>query len=180
MKHNYSAMCQRLPIRARVAFVLAVAERVLPALAKHVHGLHAAQAALSDAWQWEEGADIRALWLYKKNIEPLAIQGSSMEDGKASAAMCAVTAAYFYTLWHAFRLDLDRKEVRASKVPNDIADVSEDVIDEACGFAIETSLFDDQWIGTIYKRLASDFGNDGLDQLGRPVPRLTFRNESEG
>lgn len=173
MKHTYSKMCQRLPIRARVALVLAVAERVMPVLASHAEASKAAERALAAAWRWEQGTDQPALRLYDDHIEPLAVQGSLLDDSKASAALYSVTSAFFYVLWHAFKLDLIRKHVRPNRVPNDIADITEEVIDEVCDYAIQTSLCDDDWIGTNCKRLNARFDTGKPDQLGEPVvPRF--------
>ncbi len=130
-----SQLCQHVSARSRVGFVLAIAERVLPALAKNANAFRAAQEALGDGWRWEEGESQRALELYDRHVEALAVQGSMIKDKEASAAMSTATSAFFYMVWHAFAQDIASGLVREGDVPNDMADVTEEVIDEVCDYA---------------------------------------------
>src|SRR5258708_37163833 len=111
MRSHCSDLSDKIPIRARVAFVLALAERVLPSLANNPAGFQAAQQALADAWRWEEGEDVRAAQLYENDVSALAVQGSLITNTEESAAMCAATSAFYYVLWHAFRQDINNGQV---------------------------------------------------------------------
>jgi hypothetical protein len=175
MRDICSDLASTIPIRPRVAFVLAIAQRVEPALVKNIQALNAAQKALADGWRWEEGESLRAAHLYEDDVEALAIQGSLISDKEASAAMCATTSAFYYLLWHAFRQDLSIGVVSEGDVPNDMADVTEDVMEEVCDFATQTSLCDRLWITDIAKRLSSDFYTKNTEDLGPVVPRQYFK-----
>src|SRR6266508_2957108 len=105
MRAVCSNLSNTVPIRPRVAFVLAIAERVMAALTKNTEAFNAVQKALADGWRWEQGESLRAALLYEDNVESLAVQGSLISDKEASAAMCAVTSAFYYLMWHAFRQD---------------------------------------------------------------------------
>jgi hypothetical protein len=174
MKTVSGDLCRAVSVRTRVAFVLAVAERVLPALVGHAEAFHAARKALADGWRWEEGKRIKALQLYDDDVEALAVQGSLIRGPETSAAMCAATSAFYYVLWQAFKHDLTSGFVREGEVPNDIADVTEEVIDEVCDFAMRTSLCDHRWIASLAERLSADFGIANPDDLEPVVPREYF------
>jgi hypothetical protein len=122
---------QLVPIRTRVAFILAVAEKALSALEEHGDALNAAAQALAYGWRWEEGETISSLQLYEKDDESLSLQGCLVKEKKALAALMAATSAFYYVLWHAHKLALNWGHVRRGEVPN-MADVSEEVIDEVC------------------------------------------------
>jgi hypothetical protein len=161
-------------IRARVAFALGIAERVLPVLLKNADAFQAARAALDDGWRWEQGESLRASKLYESHIEALAVQGSLLSNVEESAAMCAVTSAFFYVLWHAFRQELSTSQVSEGDVPNDMADVTEEVIDEMCDFAARTSVCDRHWISALATRLSTDVRATNPDDLGPVVSREYF------
>jgi hypothetical protein len=166
-----SELRQLVPIRPRVAFVLAVAERVLPALAKNAEAFNVAQQALANAWRWAEGQSISALQLYEDDAAALAVQGSLIKDKEASAAICAVTSAFYYFLWNAFRQQLKEGLVSEGAVPNDMAEVTEEVMEEVCDFAAQTSLCDTHWLTSLAKRLSTDFRAANPEELGPVVAR---------
>jgi hypothetical protein len=174
MKVSYSDLILHLPIRPRVAFVLAIAERVLPALAKNGEAFKAARKAVTDAWRWEEGEKISAIQLYEEDDEALALQTCLIKDKEGSAAINAATSAFYYTLWRAFTLDLSRGQVREGEIPG-MRDVTEEVIDEVCELATQTSLCDSDWILSLSERLASDFRTHNPEELGTSVPRQFFK-----
>jgi hypothetical protein len=167
MKLTYSGLQNEVPIRARVAFVLTVAGRVIPALAKQTEAFSAARKALSDGWKWEEGEKVSARQLYDDNVEELAVQGSLTSD----PALGAVISAYYYVVWHAYRQDVTSGHLRQGQIYNDIAEVTEEVIDEVCDYAIRTSLCDTDWIDAIRQRLVSEFRTENPEELGPIVPR---------
>jgi hypothetical protein len=155
--------------------VLAIAGRAAPALTTYTAAFDAVQKALADGWLWVEGESIRASQLYTDDVEALAVQGSLLAEKEPSAAMCAATSAFYYVMWHAFRQDLRTGRVSAGEVPNDIADVTEGVIEETCNFALQTSLCDRHWISALAERLLRDFQSAEADELG-PIVRDHFVN----
>lgn len=173
-ENRYCKLEQSATIRARVALVLAIAQRVIPALTANAEAFKAAHRALIDAWQWEEGGAIPALQLYESDVDALAVQGSLVVGEEASAAMFAATSAFYYVLWQAFRQDLKTGRVREGDIPNDIAEITEDVIDEVCRFAAETSLCDSLWINSAMERVCADFPAGNANELGPVVHRQYF------
>jgi hypothetical protein len=175
MKSICNDLIRRIPIRARVAFVLAIAERLLPAISENPEALDTARKAIFDGWRWEEGECIHALQLYEDDVESLARQGSLVKDQEASEAFCAVTSAFFYMIWHAFRHDLTVGQVQEGDIPNDMAEMSEGVIDEVCDFAARTSFYDSRWVASLIERLSTDFHGVDSEDLGPVVLREYFR-----
>jgi hypothetical protein len=173
MKATCRDLREQVPIRVRVAFALAVAERVLPALSKNTDGFKAARKAVTDCWRWEEGEAIRALQLYENDDEALVLQGSLIVDGEAGAAISAVTSAFYFTLWHSFKQDLEKGLVRVGEVPM-MTEVTEEVLDEVCKSATQTSLCDDDWIASVVAKLLRDFDSDNPDELGPTISRDYF------
>jgi hypothetical protein len=173
MQYNCSDLRQHVSIRVRVAFALAVAERVLPALAKNADGFKAARKALDDCWEWEERGTIRALQLYEDDDEALVLQGSLIKDNEASAAISTVTSAFYFTLWQAFQQDLEKGLVRAGEVPM-MTEITEEILDEVCKSATQTSLCDDGWLSSVIGRLVRDFHSDNPYELGPTIPQNYF------
>ncbi len=174
MKVKFSDLQQSVPIRTRVAFVLAVAEKALPALGNKQDALNASAQALADGWRWEEGETISSLQLYEKDDEDLVLQGSLVKEDKALAAIMAATSAFYYLLWHVYKLDLSKGQVKRGEVPN-MGEVSEEVIDDVCKYAIQSTLCDEGWLNTLTKRLIKDYHTNTPEELGAIVPRHYFR-----
>jgi hypothetical protein len=174
MKRKFSDLQQSVPIRTRVAFVLAVAEKALPALENKQDALNASAQALADGWRWEEGETISSLQLYEKDDEDLVFQGSLVKEDKALAAIMAATSAFYYMLWHAYKLDLKNGQVKRGEVPN-IGEVSEEVIDDVCKYAMQSALCNADWLDELTKRLINGYRTDNPEELGAVVPRRYFR-----
>jgi uncharacterized protein with von Willebrand factor type A (vWA) domain len=166
-------MRQLVPIRSRVAFVLAVAGKALPALENHRDALDAVAQALADGWRWEEGETISSLQLYEKDDEALALQGCLVKEQAALGAIMAATSAFYYMLWNAYKLDLNRGQVRRGEVPN-MGEVSEEVMDEVCQYATQSGLCDEKWVNAVAERLIRDYRTDKPEELGAVVPRQYF------
>lgn len=175
MRELCSNLSNTVPIRPRVAFVLAIAERVIAALAENVVAFNTVQKALADGWRWEQAEDVRAAQLYEDHVEALALQDSLISDDKASAAICAATSAFYYLMWHAFLQDLNRGMVSVGMIPNDIADVSENTMNYVCEFAAQTSMCDRSWITALADRLSADYRTPSPEELGPVVPREYFK-----
>jgi hypothetical protein len=174
MRSLYHKLSNTIPIRPRVALVLAIAERVIGALGKNTEAFNAVQKALVDGWRWEQGENVGATQLYDNDDEALALQGCLVKDEQESSAIMAATSAFYYTLWHAYMMDLHRGQVREGEIPG-MTDVTEEVIDEVCEHAIHTSLCDSDWIIALANRLSADFPTTNPEELGPVVPRQYFK-----
>lgn len=166
-------LIEHAPVRARVAFVLAVATRVLPALEENGDAFNTAVKALADAWRWEEGETVSALQLYEDDDEALVLQGSLITEKEALAAIMAATSAFYYMLWHAYKLDLSLARVRRGEVPN-MSEVSEEVIDQVCQYALQTTLCDEGWLNALRQQIVNDYRTNNPEDLGAAIPRQYF------
>jgi len=117
---------------------------------------------------------ISSLQLYEKDDEALTLQGCLVKEKKALGAIMAATSAFYYMLWHAYKLDLNRGHVRRGEIPN-MGEVSEEVIDEVCQYAMQSTLCDEDWLNALTKRLVKDFRIDNPEELGAVVQRQYFR-----
>jgi immunity protein Imm6 of predicted polymorphic toxin system len=158
-------------IRGRVAFVLAAAERV--ASGKHAK---TALAALADAWQWVEGKQISASDIYE-NVDALfAADSDATSDAREAAAVRAAVSAFYYAAWHAFRREWTTNNRLA--IPSDIADVTEEVIDEVSTFALESGAFDEAALSRLAAHIFAKAGEGShQDDLGAPIARATILRE---
>jgi hypothetical protein len=150
-----------------------VAQKALPALEGKQDALNASAQALADGWRWEEGETISSLQLYEKDDEDLVLQGSLVKDEKALGAIMAATSAFYYMLWHAYKLDLKRGKVKRGEVPN-MGEVSEEVIEHVCQYAMQSALCDEDWLNALAKRLINDYRTNNSEELGAAVPRPYF------
>jgi len=166
-----------LPIRARGAFVLGVAERMAPPPETNASVADVVHSAMRDAWRWVEGNEVSGKALYDAHIESLGIAGSQPLKGAERAALDAATSAYYYVTWHAFRLH-EGSERLVDDVPNDMAEMTENVIDEVCRFASQSRSWNREWVVSFAKSLSTSFGNAGREALGSPVPRTSLELEA--
>jgi hypothetical protein len=173
MKRNFSDLQECLPIRARVAFVLAAAQRSLLALEGKADASKACAQALRDGWRWQEGEGISSLELYERDDEDLVLQGSLVKEEKALQAIMAATSAFYYTLWHAYKVDLRSAKVMRGEIPN-MGEMSEEVIDEVCQFAMRSGLCEEAWLSAIADRLIRDYGTEKPENLGTSILRRYF------
>lgn len=175
MNSQYSKLISTIPVRPRVAFTLAVAERVKPALEGNTEAFNAVQKALADSWRWEQGKDIKALQLYDNDDEALALQGCLVKDKEGSNALMTATSAFYFTLRHAYIIDLRKGLVQEGEVPCMTEVTEQELIDEACKCATQTSLCDSHWITTMVDRLLNDFQTKNPDELGPVVSPQYFK-----
>src|SRR5262249_27245313 len=105
--------------------------------------------------------------------EALVLQGSLIKDKEACAAISTVTSAFYFTLWQAFKQDLNKGLVRAGEVPI-MSEITEELLDEVCNSATQTSVYDDDWIGSIIGRLLRDFYCNNPNELGPTISREYF------
>jgi hypothetical protein len=163
-----SEMLEKLTIRARVAFVLGVADRVMLNLIEHSTAFDAGSKAISAGWRWVEGGSISANELYDNHVENLAIQSSMIDN----PALGTVISALYYVMWHAFKQEIN--DGKAPIVPNDIAEVSEEVVDEVCDYATKAKNCDDVWIISVIRRMTKDYTAVQKGEMGSTITRKYF------
>jgi len=171
MNSTFVTTIAKTPVRIRVAFVLSIADRVLPALNGNNLAYGIANDALRDAWKWVEGGNLRAIQLYNNHIDYLACEGPEITDELESNSFLAVISAFYYVVWHAFQHDLVYHLVSEGDVPNDIAEVSENVIAEVCEFALQTKLCSADYLASKSSQLMNQFYTLNSNELGPLVSR---------
>ena len=160
----------RIPIRTRVGVVLAVCERLFPVLNENHNALLTARASVDDCWKWVEGHTISARQIYN-HLEELSVFETSAVREEEINAICAVELTVQYTSWHAFRLELKGVPPQTRPVPNDMADITEDVVEQIIGFAAKADERALGWAKTLAETHCSSLP---ADELGPPVSRHTF------
>jgi len=171
---NVSVRLKNVPVRARVGFALAIAESVLVDLVPNTRAHGIARKALAEGWNWEMRGDIAALRIYDKYVDSLALESSrKMSDGE-NASFGATISAMYYLMWHAFQEDLRIGMVSDGEIPNDMADVGEDVLDETCEYASRSPAYNPSWTESLVDRLAREFHTQETSEIGTPIPRDYF------
>lgn len=168
---TFGELLRAAAIRARVAFVLATAERVASVLVEERELYETAQNALSDGWKWEEGGTISARQLYDKHSERLVVGASRKASDYGAGAFGATISAMYYLMWHAFSFELREGQIDLGTIPEDIFEVAEDVIDDVIDHAVQTSSYDPDWVKALAHRICRDFPADDAQDLGPVVPR---------
>jgi hypothetical protein len=152
---------ERLPVRARVALALTIADSTLGALAANHQASSAARAAMNDAWAWQRGEDVPAQRIHDQcHAVDLMAQTAT---GAEQAALSAVASALWYTDWNAYDEELLRGKTDDSSVPNDIAEGPEDVLDELCRYAARTGQHSEEWQRSLLRQFLADYGSSPPD-----------------
>ena len=173
MKSISSELQQHAPIRARVAFVLAVAEKVLPALEKDAGALNAAARPWLTGGDGKKGKRFRRFNFMIRTMRLWFFKAVWRRRRRTLAAIMAATSAFYYMLWHAYKLDISRGQVRRGEVPN-MGEVSEEVVDEVCQYAMQSTLCEEDWLNALKQRLINDYSIDNPEDLGPVVSRQYF------
>jgi len=160
-----------LPVRARVALALGIADSVLPAI-RDGDSLKTAKKALDDAWKWENGKDVTARDVYA-HIEPVTVAATRSNNEREKAALCAIGSAIYYVAWHAFSSELKQK--KKISVPNDMADVTEETVNEILEYASRTREVEMNQ-SSMVERLLTDFRTHDPNEMGKSIERQYFKD----
>jgi hypothetical protein len=164
----YSTQLVGCTIRARVAFVLAVAEVVRPAIQTREVVAARIRSALDLAWRWEQFGGISGRALYDM-LESENEDGLMVEEWEAPAeqkpAWVAITSAISYASWHAFVTGGDKR------IPEPIAEVSEEVIDQVVAYARRAPGFDPGGVDRLAQYCVDHHRSADSSVLGEPIPR---------
>ncbi|HEX9294447.1 MAG TPA: Imm6 family immunity protein [Polyangiaceae bacterium] len=166
-------LVEEATVRARVAFVLAIAERVAPLLPKDLRDR--ADAALVDSWRWVGGEPLAAEDLYER-LTRLAEWEFKAAKGPEKEAVMALESAIFYVCWQAFGAELASGKPIEKGVPNDMAEGSEQVANEVADFVVKTGV-DVGFAEDLGERLGRRFPCSSADELGPPITRRELVGE---
>lgn len=157
-----------LPIRARVAFGLAVAELAVQELAADPEWLALAREALQRSWGWASGASVRGADLEPyidsvtekdlSNRELVYPRGGPMAEA-LSATICAVG--------YACRKALDCEGAKSMSDP--LWAFDEEVLEQIVDSAKATSRYSDAAVQQVSSFLQSRYAGQAADMLGSTV-----------
>jgi len=163
----YSELLGQCTIRARVAFVLCIAEAETGVIDA---GRAAAQvrSALDLAWQWELTQDVSGDALYaaleNENEDGLMNYEWTAPDAQ-KPAWVAITSAIAYTSWHAFG------GAGAKHTPEPINEVTEEVIDQVVANARRAPGFSQQFLDGLVRHCLENYRARDPSSLGEPIRR---------
>jgi hypothetical protein len=126
------------------------------------------KAALDQCWRWVKGDEVRARAIYWDHIESLMAADFRVgnADSPEGVAIRAGIAAFLYAMWQAFRQD--RASGIERSMPGDVAEVSEEVLDEVYSFAVRNGVTDDE-VDRLVERVLELSPASMPDDLGNPV-----------
>lgn len=166
------ARIKALPIRARVAFVITLAEMVVLELAEDPEGLKVAQEALRLSGRWVSGAPVKGEDLDQyiggppdKHLGDYQLRYRGNE--RMLAAMITTTRA----VGHACRMAYDVEGVtEATQISSIMYQINEDdVFYDVMDFPKKTSRYDDAKVSRVVDFLVDRYAGQGPDVLGSPL-----------
>jgi hypothetical protein len=168
---SYSALLAGCTIRARVAFVLAIAEVARKAIETDEIVAKQIRNALDLAWRWEQSGDVSGVTLSN------AVEGESGNDDNLAVEMgeapevqkpawVAVTSAILYTSWHAYLTASDKKVMTET-----VSEVNEEVIDEVVAYARRVPGFDLRLVDRLAEYCVDHHQTADSSLLGEPILR---------
>jgi hypothetical protein len=166
LSETLEALKEQAPIRARVAFALAVGEAVTGTLPSGP-AKDPALAALAKGWNWAAGAVARAADMHE-HLGAVAEAEAGAEPNRVSA-LCSLELVICYASWHAYRQELRGDADGWRFVPNEMAEMSEEVLNQLCQYALEAGI-SEQLVGGL-ARAALQHGRSGHRDLGPPIRR---------
>jgi hypothetical protein len=158
---NNQSLLDGLTNRARAAYYLAVAESVFAAAPPDDGSLEIARQAMNRAWQWIEGASVEADELDGY----LEDEDTGLQFFIKNNTSVAVSAALFYVIWRAYQAE------GAKHMPQQINEVTEEMIVELHKFAEQTGRFDHQLARRLLNYLRANYAASKIDDLGGPILR---------
>ena len=164
----FSTLLTGCTIRARVAFVLAIAEAARRAIDAPPDVAERLRAALDLAWRWEQVGDTSGQALYEtlatEDDVGLAIDESSAPQAQ-KPAWGAIISAIAYVAWHAFA------QAGAKHMPETIGEVSEEVIDDIVDLARRTPGLEPHLPDRLAAFCLGHYASADRSTLGEPIRR---------
>jgi hypothetical protein len=173
MRKELKLIVSKVTIRARVAFALLLAERVLQRLPENSEAYGAVRKALDDGWAWLEGVRIPARQLYW-NLGPIDVEATNCEAEPLKAELCAILCALYYLTWHAYGVELEAAKDGEISVPSTMAEITEDIIEEMVAYASANGSVDGSWVAVTIRRLLASYPTNDPEAVGEPILKETL------
>jgi hypothetical protein len=163
--HSVLAKCT---VRARVAFVLAIAETETQVIDADENIANRIRTALELAWEWEERGNVSGDLLYH-TLENEKGDGLLVYEFEAANAIkpawVTITSAIAYTAWHAYVC----KKIKF--LPEPMYEINEEIIDQAVLCAKRAPGFDPQFLEVLVRYCIENHRSGESNSLGRSIPR---------
>jgi hypothetical protein len=161
---------EMVTIRARVAYVLGIAEHIISDIKSDSSGYLLAKEAIKTAWAWQNNASVSAdvlnEYLMNEDEEGLLIHEQEASEDMVSAWV-TITTAIAYVAWHAYQ---QKDEFPPGALCEDRYDVVEQVIE----YASKTNVYDADFVNKLSEYLISSFRTKNANELGKPINREEF------
>jgi len=167
--NSYSTLLTACTIRARIAFVLAIAEVVRASIETHEIVAERLRSALDLAWRSEQSSGVSGDALHDTlesyNDDALMVEESKAPDPQ-KPAWAAITSAIAYASWHAYLAGGDRRGI-----PETIDEVSEEVIDQVVTYARRAPGFDPRVVDRLKQYCVDHHRTADPTVWGEPIAR---------
>lgn len=160
-----------LPIRARAAFMLALAEMVTPELAEDPQGLTVAQEALHLSWKWVGGSPVRGKEIeqYVESPTDKNLQTYQRHYLKKAPSMFAAMVVTHIGVAYAGYQAYMGEGVGEEAMSQPMAEVGEYLFDDVLEYAQKTSRYDEGSVHRVARFLTDRYAAQGQEALGSPV-----------
>jgi len=167
---NKSKFVETVTIRARVAYVLGIAELIISDIQSDYEGYLLAIEAIKTAWAWQENPSISAdslnEYLMNEDEEGLLIHEQEADEIKVSAWI-TITTAIAYVAWHAYKQ-------KDEFPPGALCEISESLVDQVIEYASKTTAYNADFVNHLSEYLISKCGTKNFNELGKPINREEF------
>jgi hypothetical protein len=159
---------KNITIRGRVAFYLAIAQKLFEELENNDDGYLYANEALNQCWFWLNGKDLTGdelcEYLENENDTGLMVFSSNVQDNPVKEPIwIVIITALMYTIWQAYQLKHEKY------LPESIEQVDENAIDYLIEYAHKCQSFNEVWIELLRKYLLENHKTDNANEYGNPI-----------
>ena len=152
----------KISIKARVAFYIAIAEKLFEQVNQNVSGYTQAREALDHCWSWLEGKAITGdeLYEYLENEQDtgLMVFGYYFKNDPINEPIWKIIiTSLMYNIWQAYQIENERY------LPQTIEDVDETIIDDFMRYIDECQTFNRVWVDLLINYLIENYGTSNTN-----------------
>lgn len=170
MSDTLNKFVETVTIRARVAYVLGIAEHIISDIKSDYEGYLLAVDAIKTAWAWQNNASVNANilneYLMNEDEEGLLIHEQEADETMVSAWV-TITTAIAYVAWHAY-------QQKNEFPPGALCEVSEDILEQVIEYASKTNVYEADFVNKLSEYLLSRCSTKNSQELGKPINREDF------
>jgi len=170
MSNTLNQFVETVTIRARVAYVLGIAEHIISDIKNDYDGYLLAVDAIKTAWAWQNNASVSAdvlnEYLMNEDEEGLLIHEQEADETMVSAWV-TITTAIAYVAWHAY-------QQKNEFPPGALCEARYDVVEQVIEYASKTNVFDADFVNKLSEYMISRCRTKNPNELGKPINREDF------